>query len=51
MASGLGLTEFRQMMLGDRRIRELVDYPAANKVFPGVEVKAGVCLFPSGFGL
>jgi site-specific DNA-methyltransferase (adenine-specific) len=45
MASGLGLGEFRQTMLGDRRIRDLVDYPAANDVFPGVEVKAGVCYF------
>ena len=45
MASGLGLDEFRQTMLGDRRMRELVDYPAANDVFPGVEVKAGVCYF------
>ena len=45
MASGLGLGEFRQTMLGDRRIRELVDYPAANDVFPGVEIKAGVCYF------
>lgn len=45
MASGLGLTEFRQTMLGDRRLRELVDYPSANDVFPGVEVKAGVCYF------
>lgn len=45
MASGLGLNEFRQAMLGDRRLRELIDYPAANDVFPGVEVKAGVCYF------
>lgn len=45
MASGLGLNDFRQTMLGDRRIRELFDYPAANDVFPGVEVKAGVCYF------
>lgn len=45
MASGLGLSEFRQAMLADRRFRELVDYPAANDVFPGVEVKAGVCYF------
>jgi len=45
MASGLGLTEFRQTMLGDRRIRELIDFPAAGDVFPGVEVKAGVCYF------
>jgi Eco57I restriction-modification methylase len=45
MASGLGLGQFRQTMLGDRRIRTLVDYPAANEVFPGVDVKAGVCYF------
>lgn len=45
MASGLGLTEFRQTMLADRRLRELVDYPAASEVFPGVEIKAGVCYF------
>lgn len=45
MASGLGLTEFRETMLGDRRLRELVDFPAASDVFPGVEVKAGVCYF------
>ena len=45
MASGLGLSEFRQAMLADRRFRELVDYPAANDVFPGVEIKAGVCYF------
>ncbi|MBS1822293.1 MAG: Eco57I restriction-modification methylase domain-containing protein [Acidobacteria bacterium] len=45
MASGLGLSEFRQTMLSDRRVRELIDYPAANDVFPGVEVKAGICYF------
>ena len=45
MASGLGLGEFRQTMLSDRRIRALVDFPAASEVFPGVEVKAGICYF------
>lgn len=45
MASGLGLSDFRRSMLSDRRLRELVDYPAASEVFPGVEVKAGVCFF------
>jgi site-specific DNA-methyltransferase (adenine-specific) len=45
MASGLGLSEFRQSMLADKRIRELVDYPVSSEVFPGVEVKAGVCYF------
>lgn len=45
MASGLGLTEFRQEMLGDRRLRKLVDYPVASEIFPGVEIKGGACYF------
>jgi site-specific DNA-methyltransferase (adenine-specific) len=45
MASGLGLSEFRKTMLADARIRALIDYPVASEVFPGVEVKAGVCYF------
>ncbi|MBI1937650.1 MAG: Eco57I restriction-modification methylase domain-containing protein [Ignavibacteriales bacterium] len=45
MASGLGLAEFRKTMLEDKRIRKLVDYPVANEVFVGVEIKGGVCYF------
>jgi site-specific DNA-methyltransferase (adenine-specific) len=45
MASGLGLNEFRRKMLSDRHIRELVDFPVSKDVFPGVEVKGGVCYF------
>lgn len=45
MASGLGLSEFRRTMLEDRQIRKLVDYPVASEIFPGVEVKGGVCYF------
>jgi site-specific DNA-methyltransferase (adenine-specific) len=45
LAGGRGLDEFRQAMLGDRHLRELVDYPAASDVFPGVEIKAGICYF------
>jgi site-specific DNA-methyltransferase (adenine-specific) len=32
-------------MLNDRRIRKLIDYPVASEIFPGVEVKGGVCYF------
>jgi site-specific DNA-methyltransferase (adenine-specific) len=44
-ASGLGLSEYRDRMLKDRRIRVLVDYPNASEVFPGVEIKGGVSYF------
>ena len=45
MAGGLGLSEYRGAMLGDRRLRVLVDYPQAGEVFPGVEIKGGVSYF------
>ena len=45
MASGLGLSDFRNSMLSDQRMRDMVDFPAASEVFPGVEIKAGVCYF------
>jgi len=45
MAGGLGLSEFRRTMLGDRRIRKLVDYERMDLVFPGVDFEGGVCYF------
>jgi site-specific DNA-methyltransferase (adenine-specific) len=45
MASGLGLNEFRDIMLADKHIRTIVDFPVSNEVFAGVEVKGGVCYF------
>ncbi|MDH6306843.1 hypothetical protein M2459_002140 [Parabacteroides sp. PF5-5] len=45
MASGLGLNEFRNIMLSDKHIRKLVDYPVSSEVFSGVEIKGGVCYF------
>lgn len=45
MAGGLGLSEFRRAMLGDRRIRKLVDYERMDEVFPGVDFEGGVCFF------
>lgn len=44
-AGGKGLDKFRDMMLHDRRISRLVDYPIASDVFPGVKVIGGVCFF------
>jgi site-specific DNA-methyltransferase (adenine-specific) len=45
LAGGRGMDDFRKVMLGDRHMRDLVDYPVASDVFPGVEIKAGVCYF------
>lgn len=45
MAGGRGMGEFRNSMLGDRRLSTLVDYPNSAQVFPGVDLKSGVCYF------
>jgi len=45
MAGGRGMDDFRKTMLGDRHIRALVDYPNSAQVFPGVDLKSGVCYF------
>lgn len=42
---GKGLNEFRDGMLADRQIVELHDFPDEKDVFPGVEIKGGVCYF------
>jgi site-specific DNA-methyltransferase (adenine-specific) len=42
---GKGLDEFRKEMLGDSRIRKLVDYENASECFPGVDIAGGICYF------
>jgi site-specific DNA-methyltransferase (adenine-specific) len=44
-AGGKNLDEFRDAMLNDFRISNLVDYPIASDVFPGVKINGGVCYF------
>ena len=45
MAGGRGMDKFRKTMLGDRHLSTLVDYPNSAQVFPGVDLKSGVCFF------
>ena len=44
-AGGLGLDEFRDRMLKDRRLSRIVDNPKLFDCFPGVEIKGGVSYF------
>lgn len=44
-AGGKGLDSFRASMLSDRQLRAIVDFPDSSTVFPGVQIKGGVCYF------
>jgi site-specific DNA-methyltransferase (adenine-specific) len=44
-SGGMGLDEFRASMLGDKRLSIIEDFPDSNDVFPGTQIKGGVCYF------
>ena len=44
-SGGKGLDDFRSEMLTDKRIRQINDFPDSSDVFPGVQIKGGVCFF------
>ncbi len=44
-SGGKGMDEFRRETLQDNRFREIHDFPDASDVFPGVQIKGGVCFF------
>jgi len=44
-AGGFGLNDFRQEMLGDKRMRKIVDFQSSRDIFPGVDVAGGICYF------
>ena len=44
-AGGRGLDEFRDTMLRDNRVSQIVDFPNADDCFPGVDIAGGVCYF------
>lgn len=45
MAGGRGMDEFRAEILSSAKLAEIVDFPVSKDVFPGVEVKGGICYF------
>ncbi|KEZ17018.1 Eco57I restriction-modification methylase [Sphingobium yanoikuyae] len=45
MAGGRGMDHFRAEMLSSAKLAEIVDFPVSKDVFPGVEVKGGICYF------
>jgi site-specific DNA-methyltransferase (adenine-specific) len=42
---GKGLDDFRDEMLSDLRISKLHDYQDTNDVFPGLNIRGGICFF------
>jgi len=44
-SGGKGLDEFRSQMLNDDRIAEIHDFPETSEVFPGLNIRGGVCYF------
>lgn len=44
-AGGKGLDKFRDAMLTDSHIRELVDYESSKDCFDGVNIAGGICYF------
>lgn len=44
-SGGRGLDKFRNEMLSDKHIRQLVDYENFKDIFPGVDLAGGACYF------
>lgn len=44
-SGGMGLGNFRKKMLSSKKFRNLVDFPDASEVFPGVVIRGGICYF------
>jgi hypothetical protein len=45
MSGGKGLDKYRERMLSDKRLRNIVDYPKLYEGFPGVKIRGGVSYF------
>lgn len=45
MTGGKGLDKYRERMLSDKRLRQIVDYPKLYEGFPGVKIRGGISYF------
>lgn len=45
MAGGKGLDKYRERMLSDRHLRNVVDFPKLYEGFPGVKIRGGISYF------
>ena len=45
MTGGKGLDKFRERILSDRRMREVVDFPKLYEAFPNVKIRGGISYF------
>ena len=45
MAGGKGLDKYREQMLSDKHLRNIVDYPKLYEGFPGVKIRGGISYF------
>jgi site-specific DNA-methyltransferase (adenine-specific) len=45
MAGGKGLDRYRERMLTDKRLRNIVDFPKLYEGFPGVKIRGGISYF------
>lgn len=45
MAGGKGLDKYREQMLADKHLRNIVDYPKLYEGFPGVKIRGGISYF------
>ncbi len=44
-SGGMGLKDFRKSMLEDKRLSKLHDFPETKDVFPGLNIRGGICYF------
>ncbi len=45
MSGGMGMNEYREEMVNDRKIRDIYDYSMSTDCFPGVDIAGGVSYF------